>query len=92
MERGLDGGGDQLRGPHVDDDVPAEQDAADDLPGVRRRAVRADGDGEGPVASGSVTPGTVGETVLARLLDTPALQRLLRQPPCGHLLGPGARR
>jgi len=43
--------------PRVDDDVPAEQDAADDLPGVRRRVVRADVAGEGPVASGSVTPG-----------------------------------
>jgi hypothetical protein len=32
--------------------------------------------GEGPVASDSVTPGTVEETVLARLLDTPDLQRL----------------
>jgi hypothetical protein len=39
--------------------------------------------GEGPVASGSVTPGTVGETVPARWLDTPALQRLLRHPPWG---------
>jgi hypothetical protein len=32
--------------------------------------------GEGPVASGSVTPRTVEETVLARLLDTPNLRRL----------------
>jgi hypothetical protein len=55
LERGLDGGRDELRGLGVDDDVPA---------------------GEGPVASGSVTPGTVEETVLARPLDTPELQRL----------------
>jgi len=33
-ERGLDGVGDELRGLRVDDDVPAEQHAADDLPGV----------------------------------------------------------
>ena len=39
--------------------------------------------GQGPVASGSVTPGTVEETVLARLLDTPHLQRLLRRSPGG---------
>ncbi len=39
--------------------------------------------GEGPVASGSVTPGTVEETVLARLPDTPDLQRLLRRSPGG---------
>jgi hypothetical protein len=47
LERGLDGGGDELRGLRVDDDVPAEQNAADDLPGMRRRIVRADGDGAG---------------------------------------------
>jgi hypothetical protein len=46
--------------------------------------------GQGPVASafrgigaGSVTPGTVEETVLVRLLDTPDLQRLLRRQPGG---------
>jgi hypothetical protein len=43
LERGLDGGGDEPRGLRVDDDVPAEQHAADDLPGMRRRVVRADG-------------------------------------------------
>jgi len=32
--------------------------------------------GEGPVASGSVTPGTLKDTVLARLPDTPYLRRL----------------
>ncbi len=34
LERGLDGVGDELRGLRVDGDVPAEQHAADDLPGV----------------------------------------------------------
>src|SRR5258708_37336323 len=43
LERGLDGGRDELRGLRVDDDVPAEQHAPDHLPGVRRRAARADG-------------------------------------------------
>jgi hypothetical protein len=33
-ECGLDGGRDELRGLRVDDDVPAEQNAADHLPGV----------------------------------------------------------
>ena len=40
MERRLDGGGDELRGLRVDDDVPAEQHAADDLPGVPGRVLR----------------------------------------------------
>ena len=43
MERGLDGGGDELRGLRVDDDVPAEQHAADDLSGVPGRVLRAVG-------------------------------------------------
>ena len=47
LERGLDGGGDEPRGLRVDDDVPAEQNAADDLPGMRGRVVRADGGGLG---------------------------------------------
>jgi len=47
LERRLDGDGDELRGLRVDDDVPAEQNAADDLPGVRERVVRADGGGLG---------------------------------------------
>jgi hypothetical protein len=47
LERGLDGGRDEFRGFRVDDDVPAEQDAADDLPGVRQRIARANGDGGG---------------------------------------------
>jgi hypothetical protein len=37
--------------------------------------------GKGPVAAGSVTPGTVEETVPARLPDTPHLQRLLQRSP-----------
>jgi hypothetical protein len=48
LERGLDGGRDEpccLRS--VDDDVPAQQHAADDLPGVRERAGRVDGGGGG---------------------------------------------
>ena len=43
LERRLDGGGDELRGLRVDGDVPAEQHAADDLPGVPGRVLRADG-------------------------------------------------
>jgi hypothetical protein len=43
LERRLDGSGDEMRGLRVDDDVPAEQDAADDLPGVPGRVLRADG-------------------------------------------------
>ena len=46
--------------------------------------------GEGPVASGSVTSGTVEEMVLARLLDTPDLQRLLQRSPGGRLPSPGS--
>ena len=40
-ERGLDGGGDELRGLSVDGDVAAEQHAADDLPGVPGRVLQA---------------------------------------------------
>jgi hypothetical protein len=47
LERGLDGGRDDLRGLCVDDDVPAEQYSADDLPGMRGRVVRAAGDSGG---------------------------------------------
>jgi hypothetical protein len=47
LERGLDDGGDELRGLRVYDDVPAEQNAADDLPGMRGRVMRADGGGLG---------------------------------------------
>jgi len=45
LERGLDGGRDEPRGLRVDDDVPAEQNVADDLPGVRGHVVRADSGG-----------------------------------------------
>jgi hypothetical protein len=41
--RGLDGVGDELRGLRVDDDVAAEQHAADDLPGVPGRVLRVGG-------------------------------------------------
>jgi len=44
-ERGLDSGGDELRGLRIDGDVPAEQHAADDQPGVRGRVARAGGGG-----------------------------------------------
>jgi hypothetical protein len=43
LERGLDGGGGELRGLRVGGDVAAEQHAADDLPGVPGRVVRAGG-------------------------------------------------
>jgi hypothetical protein len=43
LERGLDGVGDKLRGLRVDGDVAAEQHAADDLPGVPGRILRAVG-------------------------------------------------
>jgi hypothetical protein len=43
LECCLDGGGDELRGFRVDDDVPAEQHAADDVPGVRGRSLRVGG-------------------------------------------------
>jgi hypothetical protein len=76
LERRLDGGGDELRSFRVDDDVAAEQDAADDLPGVRRRVVRAGGGGAGTGGIGLGHTRTVEDTVLARLLDTPDLQRL----------------
>ena len=38
-----DGGSHELRGLPVDDDVPAEQYAVDDLSGTPRRVVWADG-------------------------------------------------
>jgi len=40
LERRLDGGGDELRGLRVDGDVPAEQHAADNLPGMPGRVLR----------------------------------------------------
>ncbi len=83
LERGLDGVGDESRGLFVDDDVPAEQNAADDLPGIRGRVMRADGGGLGHTR-------TVEETVLVRLPDTPDLQRLLRRSPGGAYLVRGS--
>jgi hypothetical protein len=82
LERGLDGGRDEPRGLGVNDDVPAEQDTADDLPGVRRRVLWADGDGRG---TGGIGLGHTRDctTVLAWLLDTPDLQRLLRRSSGG---------
>ena len=74
LEHGLDGGGDELRGLRVDDDVPAEQHAADDLPGMRGRVVRADRGGLGHTR-------TVEETVPAGLIDTPGLQHVFQRPP-----------
>jgi hypothetical protein len=47
LERGLDGGRDELRCLRIDDDVPAQQHAAGDLPCVRERAGRASGGGGG---------------------------------------------
>jgi len=47
VEGGLDGGGGELHGLRVDDDVPAEQHAAGDLSGVPGCVLRADGDGAG---------------------------------------------
>src|SRR6266700_1644260 len=43
LKRRLDGGGGELRGLRVDDDVPAEQHAADNLPGVPERVLRVGG-------------------------------------------------
>jgi hypothetical protein len=43
LERRLDGGGQERRSFRVDDDVPAEQYAAGDLPGVPGRVLRAGG-------------------------------------------------
>jgi len=92
LERGLDGGRDELRGLRVDDDVPAEQHAADDLPGVRGRIVRADGGGGGTGGIGlghtrdskGYGPGPAARhAVFATPLTTIARQRLP---------GPGLRR
>ena len=44
--------------------------------------------GEGPVASGSVTSGTVEEPAAAGLIDTPALQHLLQRSLGGAASGP----
>ena len=55
-ERGLDGSDDELRGLRVNDNVPAEQHAADDLPGVRERVAWADGGGTGTGGGGTGAP------------------------------------
>jgi hypothetical protein len=88
LERGLDSGGDELRGLRVDDDVPAEQNAADDLPGVWRRVARADGSGEGTGGIGLGHTRDCRRKGLVRLLDTPDLQRLLRRSLGGGRPGP----
>jgi hypothetical protein len=43
LARRLDGGGHELRNFRVDDDVPAEQQTAGDLPGVPGRVLRVGG-------------------------------------------------
>ena len=43
LERGLDGGDDELRSLGIDGDVAAQQHAADDLPGVPGRVLEAVG-------------------------------------------------
>ena len=62
---GLDGGHDEVRGLRVDSDVPAEQNAADDLPGGRGRG---GGASCRPLVAGEGTGGTglghTGTTVL----------------------------
>jgi hypothetical protein len=74
LERGLDGGRDELRCLRIDDDVPAQQHAADDLPGVRERAGRVDGGGAGTGGSRLGHNLDCKRTVLARLLDTPGME------------------
>ena len=77
LERGLDGGRDELRCLRIDDDVPAQQHAADDLPGVRERAGRVDGGGGGTGGSRLGHNPDCKRTVLARLLDTPGMETKL---------------
>ena len=43
LKRGLDGGGHELRSFRVDDDVPAEQHAANDVADVAGRVLRVVG-------------------------------------------------
>jgi len=73
LEGGLDGGRDELRCLRIDDDVPAQQHAADDLPGVRECAGRVDGAGGGTGGSRLGHNPDCKGTVLARLLDTPGM-------------------
>jgi len=74
LERGLDGGRDELRCLRIDDDVPAQQHAADDLPGAREHAGRVDGGGGGTGGSRLGHNPDCKRTVLARLLDTPGME------------------
>ena len=74
LERGLDGGRDELRCLRIDDDVPAQQHAADHLPGARKRPVRADDGGGGTCSSRLGHNPDCKRTVLARLLDTPGME------------------
>ena len=78
LERGLDGDSDELRGLRVDDDIPAEQNAANDLPGMWERVVRAEGGGGGTGGIGLGHTRHCRDTVVVRLLDTP-----LRRSPGG---------
>ena len=55
LERRLDGGGGELSGLRVGDDVPAEQHPADNLPGVPGRVLRADGDGPPGTGASGIT-------------------------------------
>ena len=85
LERSLDGGRDELRGLRVDDDVPAEQHAADHLPGVPGRVVRADGNGLGHTwdcrrngpgpAAGHAGPANAFMTITGQRLPGPGLRR-----------------
>ena len=74
LERDLDGGRDELRGLRIDDDVPAQQHAADDLPGVREHAGRVDAGGGETGGSRLGHNPDCKRTVLARLLDTPGME------------------
>ena len=58
----------------IDDDVPAQQHATDDLPGVRERAGRLDGGGGGTGGSRLGHNPDCKRTVLARQLDTPGME------------------
>ena len=73
-ERGLDGDRDVPSGLGVDDDAPAEQNTADDLPGVGRRVARADGGGGGTGGLGLGHTRDRRRSGSGRLLDTPDLQ------------------
>jgi hypothetical protein len=76
LEHSLDGGRDELRGLRVYDDVPAKQNAADHLPGVREPLVQTDG-GEGTSNIG--LPG-----YRRGLGHTPDCRRNRPDPVAGH--------